>query len=169
VYSLNVPVPGAVARLASDLARELPRARERTRDDHTLVVKRLDAGDADSFHRVAARVREALTDQPPFEVAVTGVERFTDPPTGPAPVVYLAVESPELRRLHERLTEVVDPVSGLEGEAYVPHVTVARGGDSEAAAALADREIDAISWPVEELVFWDAERGVAAGRIALPA
>jgi 2'-5' RNA ligase len=169
VYSLNVPVPGAVARLASDLARELPRARERTRDDHTLVVKRLDAGDADAFQRVAARVREALTCQPPFEVAVTGVERFTDPPSGPAPVVYLAVDSPELRGLHTRLTEVVDPVPDLEGEAYVPHVTVARGGDPEAAAALADRAIDPVTWSVEDLVFWDAERGQPAGRVSLPA
>lgn len=169
MYSLNVPVPGEVARLASDLAQDLPRARERTRDDHTLVVKRLHAEDADAFHRVSARVRGALTCQPPFEVAVTGVERFTDPPSGPAPVVYLAVESSELRGLHTRLTEVVDPVPDLEGEGYVPHVTVARGGDPEAAAALADREIDPITWTVEELAFWDAERGQPAGRVSLPA
>ena len=71
VYSLNVPVPSEVARLAGTLARELPRARERARDEHTLVLKRL--GDEESFPAIQAQVREALRGQPTFDVQVTGI------------------------------------------------------------------------------------------------
>lgn len=168
MYSLNVPLPGEVAALASDLARENRTARARQRGTHTLVVKRL-TGEGEAFPRLAARAREALSGAPAFEVRVTGIGAFEEAVTGPSPVVYLAVESPGLEALHRRLVGPFDPVEGMEGEAYVPHVTVARGGTLAAARRLAERDIDPITWRVAELRFWDAEREQSAGTVSLPA
>jgi len=169
VYSLNVSLPSSVTQLAGRLARELPRARARPRGEHTLVVKRLGGGDHAAYARLEARARDALGGTAPFGIRVTGVEQFETAVTGPSPVVYLAVESPAVVALHERLCEAFDAVEGMEGEAYVPHVTVARGGDPEAARRLVDREIDPIEWTVEELSFFDADRGQSVSRVSLPA
>ena len=169
MYSLNVPVPGEVGRLAGEVARDLPAARARPRGEHTLVAKRLGTGDRGEFQRVAARVREALAGTPAFEARIAGVDYFETAADGASPVVYLAVEAPELERLHERLCSVVDPIDEMEGEAYVPHVTVARGGRVDAAKRLAERDIDPVTWTVSELQFWDAERALSAGTVSLPA
>jgi len=169
VYSLNVPVPSSVAALASDLAGSLPAARARTRGSHTLGVKRLDHGSQAEYARLEARARDTLSGTAPFAVRVDGVGVFADPPIGTGPVVYLAVESPGLRALHERLCAAFDPVDGIEGDDYTPHVTVARGGDPEAARDVAARGIDPIEWTVEELHFWDAEREQPVSTVSLPA
>ena len=165
VYSLNVPVPGEVSALASSLAREIPAARARPRDKHTLVVKRLGGAGHDAFARLAARARETLTGTPAFEARIAGVDYFPRAAAGPSPVVYLAVESPGLVALHHRLCEAFDPVEDVEGDAYVPHVTVARGGAVEAA----ELSVDPVEWTVTELAFRDAERGQSAGTVSLPA
>jgi 2'-5' RNA ligase len=170
VYSLNVPVPGQVATLASDISRDLPAARARCRGEHTLCVKRLDRVDSETaYSRLEARAREALAGQPAFEVRVTGVAYFEEAVRGSTPVVYLAIESPELRRLHERLSTVFEPVETIEGEEYTPHVTVARGGSMAAARRAADRQVDPITWRVSELSFWDATRRQAVSTVSLPA
>jgi hypothetical protein len=175
VYSLNVPVPSTVARLASDLARELPAARPRQRGEHTLVCKRLDGTDAAGSRaaqnvagRLDARVREAIAGTAPFAVRVTGVDQFPEAVTGPSPVVYLAVESPGLLDLHRRVCGSFEPVEGLEGEAYTPHVTVARGGSAAAADALCERDIEPVEWTVEKLQVYDAEHAQPVRTLALP-
>jgi hypothetical protein len=168
VYSLNVPVPGRVAALASDLARELPAARARSRGEHSLCVKRLDGtGTNMGYNRLAARSREALADQGSFEVSVTGVDCFERPAVGSGPVVYLVVESPELRRLHGQLAAVFPPVEGVEGPEYTPHVTVARGGSRRGAARVADHSVEPITWTVSELVFWDAASHRSVSTVSL--
>lgn len=169
MYSLNVPAPAGVARLASELARDLPGARARARDEHTLLVKRLGGSRGDEAVRLPSRVREAIAGTPPFEVTTTGVGVFEEPVTGTGPVVYLAVESPELVALHERLCEEFEPVAHLEGETYVPHVTIARGGDLAAAERLARRDVERVTFEVSELVIWDAERSLPTTRFSLPA
>jgi 2'-5' RNA ligase len=166
MFSLNAPVPGDVSRIAGDLRGQLL-GFESIRDDHTLVVKRL--GDPESFHALERRVRRALSGTPAMEARVSAVGVFEDPPRGSAPVVYLAVESPGLDRLHRRLVEEFGAVEGLEGEDYAMHVTLARGGDEETARRLADREVDPVTWTVSELQIYDATRSVPAARIALPA
>ena len=178
MYSLNVPVPAEVARLAATVARELPNARARTRGEHTLVVKRLTSdrsgttgGSADrvTYDRLETRAREVLHGQPPFEIRIDGVDYFAEPATGTAPVVYLSVASGELESLHDRLAGTFEPVDGLEGDEYVPHVTVARGGAIETARRVADREIDPITWTVSQLVFWDGEHNQPISTLSLPA
>ncbi|WP_324665070.1 2'-5' RNA ligase family protein [Haloarcula sediminis] len=170
MYSLNVSLPSSVTSLAGRLARDLPQAQARPRGEHTLVVKRLGGGDHAAYARLEGRARDALRGTGPFGVRVTGVDCFEAAETGPSPVVYLAVESAPLRALHERLCGAFDPVAGMEGPGdYVPHVTIARGGDPAAARRLAEREIEPIEWTVEELVFFDAERGQSVSRVSLPA
>lgn len=159
MYSCNVPVPSAVSRLARGLASEAFRATPR--DRHTLLVKRLGEGDPGTLAR---SVREAVEGIPPFAVSVTGVDVFENPPTGTAPVAYLAVESAELGRLHRALCAEFDPVEELEGDDYVPHVTVARGGD---AGDLAGRAVDH-EWSVETLLLWSGDYGEPVERISLP-
>jgi len=169
VYSLNVPVPVEAARLASEVARSLPDARPRRRGQHTLVAKRLGNGDHSTFARLSARAREAIEGTPPFAARVTGVDYFQTAASGPSPVVYLAVESPGLSDLHATLAATFDPVDDIEGEDYVPHITVARGGTLATVQRLADRDIDPVSWDVTELTFWDGERSQPTGTVSLPA
>ncbi|NLV04980.1 2'-5' RNA ligase family protein [Haloarcula rubripromontorii] len=169
MYSINVPLPSAVTSLAADLASELPLAQRRGRGEHTLVAKRLGDGDHAAYAQLEAKGREALRGQPAFEAEVSKVEQFETAVTGPSPVVYLAVESPGLVALHERLCERIDPVDEMEGAEYIPHVTVARGGDRDAAARLVERDIDPIRWTVDELTFYDADRNQPVSRVSLPA
>jgi hypothetical protein len=178
VDSVNVPVPGQVEAVAAEVAADLtagqgglagfdrPGAADfRVRQHRTLVAKRLSDGDP---HRVERRAREALSGTPPFEVRVDRVEQFAEPTSGSGPVVYLAVESPGLRRLHARLCDALGTVEGLEAEDYTPHVTVARGGTAEAAERVLG-PVDPVEWTVSELQLWDATRKLVAARISLPA
>ena len=169
MYSINVPLPSAVTSLAAELALDLPLAQRRGRGEHTLVAKRLGDGDHAAYARLEAQGREALRGQPAFEAEIRGVEQFETAVTGPSPVVYLAVESPGLLALHEQLCERIDPVDEMEGDAYVPHVTVARGGDHDAAVRLVKRDIEPIRWTVDELAFYDADRNQPVSRVSLPA
>ena len=167
MYSLNVPVPARVAQLAGELARELPAARRRTRGTHTLGVKRL--GNDQPYSRLETQVRELLAGQPTFEVRIDGIDYFTTAVTGSTPVVYLCVDSPELERLHRHLAETFDPIEGIEGEGYTPHVTVARGGRVDAAKRISEQEIEPMSWTVSELIFWDSRHNKCVSTVSLPA
>ena len=168
MYSLNVPLPSAVARRAGEIARDLPGATPRERGEHTLLAKRLGRGDRAAYNRYEAAAREVLAGTAPFAVRVDRVDVFEAAVTGTSPVVYLAVESPGLIDVHQRLCERFEPLEDLGGEDYVPHVTVARGGSVEAATA-ACGPIEPIEWTAETLEFYDAERGVPVSRLSLPA
>jgi len=166
VLSLNAPIPGRVARLAADLHPELV-AFDEIREHHSLLVKRL--GDPDHLPPVQHEVRRALTGAPAFEVGITGIDYFPAPPMGAAPVVYLRVESSGLREVHGRLVDEFGAVDGLEDGEYVPHVTLARGGDEAAAERLAERDVEPVSWTVTELRFRDARYGETVSTVSLPA
>lgn len=182
VYSLNVPVPGEAKRLAADLFPRLA-AFDRVRKRHTLVAKRFeDATRGDGTERTRShgssgnhelatlreRVRPALVGTPAFEARIAGIEVFEQPVRGPGPVLYLAVESPGLHRLHRRLVSEFGAVPELEGEAYTPHVTLARGGSVDAARRLVD-DVEPIEWVVSELHFFDPRYRETVGRVSLPA
>jgi 2'-5' RNA ligase len=178
VYSLNVPVPPAAERLAADLHPQLV-AFDRIRDRHTLVCKRFEADEAD-YDRLRERLRVALSPTPAFEARITGIDAFETPTHGPGPVVYLAVESPGLHDLHRRLVASFGAVhDDLEGPAYVPHVTLARGGgeasgtpsspgDASAVERLRAVDIDPITWTVSELHLWSRARREAVWTVSLP-
>lgn len=165
MFSLNAPVPGRVSRLAADLHPALVDF-DRLRERHSLLVKRL--GTPEYAGHLQHEARRALANAPPVEVEVTGIDYFADPPTGTAPVVYLTVESPGLRRLHERLVDQFGAVEDLEGDDYTPHVTLARDGTEAAARRLADREVEPVSWTVSKLRLWDATYDESVSTVSLP-
>lgn len=194
MFSLNVPLPPAVDRLAGDLHPKLT-GFDRVRDRHTLVCKRFgvedvrseeseggDGGEEDgrgenrdspprqeAVDRLRERLRRPLAGTDPFEVAVTGVDVFDAPRSGSRPVVYLAVESDELIRLHRRLCAAFGAIDGIEGDEYVPHITLARGGNPEpgVVADLVTAEFDPIRWRVHALDVWDPEYREAAATVEL--
>ncbi|ELY50734.1 2'-5' RNA ligase family protein [Natronorubrum bangense] len=166
MYSVNVPVPGRVRTLANELYPDLV-GFEHVREEHSCLLKRL--GEADHVAQLQHRAHRALEGAPAVEAQITEIDYFEDPPLGSAPVVYLAVESPGLESIHDDLTEAFEVVEELEGDDYVPHVTLARGGDLETAKRLADREIEPIKWTVNGLEFWDGTYKLPVSRVSLPA
>jgi 2'-5' RNA ligase len=149
-YSLNVPVPADIARLAAGLAAECRTAEARER--HTLVLKRL--GEAADYRRLIGQVRDLLAGTGPIPARAEGVDTFEAPPSGRAPVAYLDIHSPGLVAVHERCCDIVDPFGEvLEGAEYVPHVTVCRGGD---AGTLRGRDAGPVDWEIERIDVWDA-------------
>lgn len=173
MFSLNLSAPGSVSRVAGTLQPALVDAGvERFRDRHSLVVKRFEGGSGgfESLPRLRERLRTTLRGQPAFEIRVTGVDLFENPPHGPAPVVYLSVDSPGLTALHDRLVDAFGRVPGLEGDEYTPHVTLGRGGtfDAETLAALSAR-VDPVTWTVSELGVYDSRYRESVARLSLPA
>lgn len=174
MFSLNVPVPGQVARLAADLHPQLV-AFDTQRESHTLVVKRFDESTLQASQpelqlaTLQQRLPQVLGGTPAFEAAVREIDFFSTPVRGRGPVVYLAVDSPGLDGLHDRLTEAFGVVPELEGDEYVPHITLARGGSMVDAERLADQDIDAVSWTVSQLTIWDSRYRQPAARYSLPA
>ncbi|TKX83877.1 2'-5' RNA ligase family protein, partial [Halorubrum sp. SS5] len=119
----------------------------------------------EALDRLRERLRRPLAGVDPFEVAATGIDVFDAPRSGSRPVVYLTVESDGLDRLHRRLCAAFGAVAGIEGDDYVPHVTLARGGNPEpgVVADLVDAAFDPVRWRVHALDVWDPEfREVAA-------
>ncbi|MEF8780364.1 MAG: 2'-5' RNA ligase family protein [Haloferacaceae archaeon] len=204
MFSINVPTPPAVERLADRLQPQLVEF-DRVRERHTLLCKRLgvdafgNEGGPPEKETALSRLREELRpligETRPFQVEITGIDAFAEPTAGPGPVVYLTVESDGLLRLHWRLVRAFGAVEGLEGEEYVPHVTLARGlergigkgtgvetgrGIETGRGVETGRDVDAVlerlreaagdvdvRWRVDELDLWDPEFRVSAGRIRL--
>lgn len=188
MFSLNVPLPPGVSRLADGLRPGLT-GFDRVRERQTLVCKRFGVDDvcdgsggapparADALDCLRTDLRRPLAGTEPFEVAVTGVDAFESPSAGSAPVVYLAVESDGLVRLHRRLCAIFGAVEGIEGDDYVPHVTLARGWSDGQAESDGERvggvdgaldrlrgvAVEPVRWRVHALDWYDpATREVAA-------
>lgn len=190
MFSLNVPLPPALGELAADLHPKLS-GFDRVRDRHTLVCKRLGIGDvpdrvasgarsgppdaasgtdptppkSDALAALREDLRPLVSGTDPFDVAVTGIDVFDAPASGSRPVVYLAVESEVLVRLHHRLCAAYGAIEGIEGDDFVPHVTLARGGnpDPGVVADLVGAEFEPIRWRVHALDLYDPEfREIAA-------
>lgn len=166
MYSLNVPLPAAVRR-EIDTLRPALTGFDAVRETPTLVLKRFGSGSPDGFASIESEVRLTLANVAPFTVRLAGVGVFQAPVSGPAPVAYLAIESAELERLHARLVDEFGAIDGVEGADYVPHVTLARGGNASAVDRIADREVEPVEWTVSELWFWDGRAAERAGRVSL--
>lgn len=170
MYSLNVPLPPAVTDLAESLRPALVGFDQvRERRSRTLVLKRLAAEDRRAYLDAERRAREALRGAPTVEARISDVGVFRDPPHGRGPVAYLAVESPGLKAVHEQLADDLGAIPDLEGAAYVPHVTLARGGDERAIERLEAATVDPVTWTVDALEFYDARHAERIDAVPLPA
>jgi len=178
MYSLNVPVPPAVDRVAEDLRPRLL-AFESVRERRSMVCKRFGpgavgppTGSPPPRERVVAELRQelrpVLADVEPFEVTITGIDHFAEAITDPSPVVYLSVESPGLRAVHARLCERFGAIEEFEGDDYSPHVTLARGGTIDDAERLAELSVEPVTWTVDELQLYDPKYLERAASISLP-
>jgi len=168
VYSVSVPVPGSIERLAEELRPALL-GFDAIRDRHTLVCKRLGDAPAGGVPRLREQVRTALAGAPAFEIRISGIDYFEYPTRGEGPVVYFDVESPGLWRLHERLVGAFSAIEELEGEDYSPHITLARGGSVADAERLAARDVEPVTWSVSKLLLWDATYAETVTEFSLPA
>ncbi|WP_336035786.1 2'-5' RNA ligase family protein [Halobacterium yunchengense] len=175
MYSVNAPVPDAVNEVAADLQPALTGFR-RVREwrERTLLVKRVPADSRKELRTAWRTARDALAGAPAVEARVSEVDTFRNPPNGSSPVVYLAVESPGLHRLHDRLCEVFDPVPVMEGgDDYDPHVTLARDADGfrgrRAVENVDGRQVGPVTWTIDELHLYDAEYGERVDSLSLPA
>ena len=167
VYSLNVAIPGEIHALTERLRPQLLTC-DTIRDTKTLVVKRFPATDRDELTRAQKKTRDALRGTDPFRIRVTGVEQFEIPASGDGPVLFLAIDSPALEAIHDRLVTVFDAAPGIEGEDYRPHITIARGGDPEVVEDILQTEIEPLSVAVNRLIYWDAQRNLPTGELRLP-
>ncbi|GGL46702.1 2'-5' RNA ligase family protein [Halocalculus aciditolerans] len=169
MYSLNAPLPGEVRSLVRDLRPALV-GFDRIRQHHSLLLKRLDADTRRDYLRAAERAKAALRDTAaPFEVRISRCGVFSDPHRGPGPLVYLAVESPELLRLHRHLAAELGTVEHLEGDDYTPHVTLARDGPQDAVDRVLAADFEPVTWAVSELQLYDARHHERIEAIPLPA
>jgi len=192
VFSLNVPLPPAVDRLGHQLA-DSSASPSRLRTRHTLVCKRFADGDVPdpaelpgvagasnstdpppppreaALERLCTTLRAHLASTDPFHLALTGVDAFETPASGAGPVVYLAVESLPLVRLHRRLCATFGAADGVEGDSYVPHVTLARGTDPASVRDELDVDLETtpIRWRVDALSVYDAQFREVAATLAL--
>lgn len=66
--------------------------------------------------------------------------------------------------MHNELSEHFEPIEGIEGEDYVPHITIARGGDAD---KLRNRHLSDV-FTVESLQIWAAKYEEPVERLALP-
>lgn len=174
MFSLNVPVPGQIARLAADLHPQLVGFDSR-RENHTLVVKRFDESTLQATQpdvqlaQLQQELPGELAGTPAFEAEVGAIDYFAEPARGDSPVVYLAVDSPGLQSVHETFIDAYGVVLGLEGDDYVPHITLARGGPVADAERLASQAVDPVSWTVSQLTVWDSRYREPVARYSLPA
>jgi 2'-5' RNA ligase len=175
VYSVNAPVPDAVDDVAAALRPALTAfARVREKRDRTLLLKRVPADDRKELRTAWETAKDALDGAPAVEARIAEVDTFENPPNGSSPVVYLAVESPGLHLLHQRLCEVFEPVPVMEGgDDYDPHVTLARDADGfqgrRAVENIDGRQVGPVTWDIEELYLYDAEHGERVDALSLPA
>ncbi len=168
VYSVNVPVPAQITAIATELDEDLAPF-DRVIEDHTLVVKRLGRSTRSDLAAVSDRIETVLDGWGPIAARVDGIDVFADPPAGPAPVVYLAVESPGLEVLHVEFAHAFGIVDeAVEGANYVPHVTLARGGNRRAATRMTGVDVNRVDWTVESLVLYDANANQSVTRFSLP-
>ncbi len=156
VYSLNAECPEEISDI-SDRYEHLLAPFERIREDHTLLVKRFHRRSPRTIEEIELELERRLTYWAPIPARVDGFGAFVDPPGGVGPVIYLTVKSPGLIELHRELVDIFGTVvETIEGDHYVPHVTVARGGERTAIRPLTEKSIESVDWLIDELVLWDA-------------
>lgn len=168
VYSLNAAIPAAAIEQRDELLEHLE-SFETVRDPLTLVIKRFGTPDSTALSSLERSLGEVLNEWGPMRAEIDGIDLFMDPPSGPSPVIYLGVSSHGLEALHRDLVDrfgVVDPA--IEGENYIPHITIARGGPRVAIDELRDISLETHQWTIETVMLWSSRHDKPVKQFSLP-
>lgn len=169
MYSLNAPVPSALEDIAEGYAPSLERF-DRRPDRLHIVIKRFGRLNLRALDALRADLETVLSGWGPIRARCAGLDVFMAPTGGPAPVVYLTVDSPGLEALHRDLVDRCGTRGeDLEGEGYVPHVTLARGGERTLVDEILADQPEPVTWTIDAVVLWDGRHGESVTRYALPA
>ena len=163
--TLSADVLRALEGLGQELAERARSLGARLRwvpaDNAHLTLKFFGEIPAASTPALEREVRRALTDQPPIEVALTGVGAF--PSARRARVIWVGVHDAS-NRLHALQTRLESAFEALgfprEPKAFAPHITLARApGDSHVdVSALVNVERVVVSRHVlRELVVYESD------------
>ena len=162
MWSLNVSMPQNIVRAIREVALGAS-GWEEICEDPTLVIKRFEKVDV-SGH-VESEIKLLLESVEPFDIEIGNLERFDVAERGSSPVLYLEVKSPGMKALHEILVDVFGSVKGVEGENYIPHITIARGG------GVRDVDFSGFSgptiWTAETLEFWNRDKRKKKNKVIL--
>ena len=162
MWSLNVSIPQNIIRAIEEVTLGV-RGWEEICEEPTLVIKRFEKKDLDGH--VKSEIRFLLESVEPFGIEIGNLERFDVAERGSSPVLYLEIKSPGVKALHENLIDIFGSVEGVEGENYIPHITIARGGSGDYI------EFSGLScdtgWTVEMLEFWDGGERKKRSKIIL--
>ena len=161
MWSLNAMIPRKIAEMIHSFGPEL-NGWEEINTDHTLVIKRFQETNLREGFESEMRLLLEKTDA--FEIRIKGMDIFSSVPKGSSPVLYIEIESKDLRKIHGELIDVFGVVEGLEGKDYIPHITFARGHKD--GLEKFEKNLDATDI-VRVLEFWDREKYKSRGKIFL--
>lgn len=168
MYSLNVEAPPAAYKIQSDYADILERF-EVQRETLTLLLKRFGPRSLADLSTLEDSIEDVLRSWGPIQARIDRFDVFADPISDTGPVIYLSVESPGVNALHRELVGAFGVADDrLEGDAYTPHITLARRGDRTDIAALTGTTLEPIDWTIETVQLWDATYDESITTYSLP-
>ncbi|HIJ12598.1 MAG TPA: 2'-5' RNA ligase family protein [Halobacteriales archaeon] len=162
MWSLNVSIPQGIVRAIGEITPVLGRG-EGIVEEPTLVIKRFEKEDLDGH--IESEIKFLLENVEPFIVEIGNLEMFEVADRGTSPVRYIEVKSIGIKVLHETLVSVFGCVKGVEGENYIPHITIARGSGA--------KNLDfsdfsgPIQWTANTLEFWDRDKRKRKNKVIL--
>ena len=155
-------MPQNVVRLVGEVTPRL-KGWEEVCEEPTLVIKRFERKDLDGH--MESEIKFLLENVEPFNVKIGNLKKFDVAVRGSSPVLYLEIKSPGMKALHETLVSAFGCVKGIEGENYIPHITLARGGGKE------DINFSVLpgstQWTAKMLEFWDRDKRRKKNKIIL--
>ncbi len=162
VWSLNVSIPQNIVRAIGEVTSELGQGGE-VNEELTLVIKRFEKRDLDGH--LESEIKILLENVEPFVVEIGNLKMFDVADRGTSPVLYLEVKSRGIKLLHETLVSSFGCVEGVEGENYIPHITIARG-DGVRGVDFSDFSCST-RWTAEILEFWDRNKRKKKNKVIL--
>ncbi len=162
MWSLNVSIPQGIVRAIEEMA-PVSRGWEEIVEEPTLVIKRFEKEDLDGH--IESEIKFLLENVEPFTVEIGNLEMFEVADRGTSPVLYIEVKSIGMKLIHETLVSVFGCVKGVEGENYIPHITIARG------SGVKNIDFSDFSgptwWTAKTLEFWDGDKRKKKNQVML--
>lgn len=155
-----LPLPeeasAAVSRWTGELKRDMSFRKWVHHQDYHITVQFLGDTDISVIPAIHAALREAVLDQPPFQLKLNGAGVFGQPASPRVLWAGIEGEIGKLNMLHKRITEAMAPLGFIpEERPYKPHITAARkytGGILP--AGLLDQGPEPVGWKADSIVLY---------------